>query len=185
MSDISPVTPVLLSAIPASPQQNRRALVISLVLFVGVLATIPFAQIGAPHFPAFVLLQQTLLLANDMITAAVLFAQYWIGRNRTLNVLAAGYLFTSLIVIPHALTFPGAFSEAGLLGAGPQSAAWLYLGWHAVLPVTTIVFALRPNDQVAVEPPGGVNAAISGAVLSAAALIFVFVEVPEFVKMTT
>jgi signal transduction histidine kinase len=50
-------------------------------------------------------------------------------------------------VIPHALTFPGAFSEPGLLGAGPQSAAWLYLAWHSVLPFTVAAFALRRDRE--------------------------------------
>jgi len=32
-----------------------------------------------------------------------------------------------LLTIVHALTFPGLFAPAGLLGAGPQSTAWLYM----------------------------------------------------------
>jgi signal transduction histidine kinase len=44
--------------------------------------------------------------------------------------LANGYLFSSLIVIPHALTFPGAFAPTGLLGAGIQSSGWLNFFWH-------------------------------------------------------
>ena len=42
-----------------------------------------------------------------------------------LLVIASGYLFSSLIAIPFALTFPSAFVPTGLLGAGVQSAAWL------------------------------------------------------------
>jgi signal transduction histidine kinase len=138
--------PVLLSALPASAGQRRTAVTSSLFLLAAFLAALPFARIGWFRFPAFILVQQSLLLANDLITAAVLFGQYWVGRTRALNVLAGGYLFTGLIVIPHALTFPGAFSESGLLAAGPQSSAWLYIGWHAVLPLTAIVFALRRGE---------------------------------------
>jgi signal transduction histidine kinase len=36
-------------------------------------------------------------------------------RWRALLVLANGFLFTGLIIIPHALTFPGAFAATGLL----------------------------------------------------------------------
>lgn len=35
-------------------------------------------------------------------------------------VVACGYLFDGLIVVPHAQTFPGVFSPDGLLGAGSQ-----------------------------------------------------------------
>src|SRR3954469_15382918 len=141
----------MLSVLPPGTGHRRGALAASLVLLAGFLATLPFAQIAWVPIPAFVLIQQTLLFTNDLITAAVLFGQYFIGRTRVLNVLAGGYLFTALIVIPHALSFPGAFSETGLLGAGPQSAAWLYIGWHAVLPLTIILFALRPGDESAAD----------------------------------
>ena len=41
--------------------------------------------------------------------------------------LAGGYLFTALIVIPWALTFPGLFAPGGLLSPGLQTTAWLSL----------------------------------------------------------
>src|SRR3954462_8774098 len=144
-------SPLLLSVLPPDRSHRRGALSISLFLLAGFLGILPFARIAWVPLPAFILIQQTLLLANDLITAALLFGQYFIGRTRVFDVLAAGYLFTALIVIPHALTFPGAFSETGLLDAGPQSAAWLYIGWHAVLPLTVIVFALRPGDESAAD----------------------------------
>ncbi len=159
---------ILLSALPPSAGQRRIAIFTSLVLLVGFLATLPFAQIPWFRFPGFILVQQSLLMANDLITATVLFGQYRVGNSRTLSILAGGYVFTGLIVIPHALTFPGAFSATGLLAAGPQSAAWLYIGWHVVLPLTIIVFALRPGD--ACEEPGpyrGTWAAIVSASLAA------------------
>ena len=51
--------------------------------------------------------------------------------------LACGYLFDALIIIPHALTFPGAFTPAGLLGAKEQTTAWLYTFWHGGRPEPT------------------------------------------------
>jgi signal transduction histidine kinase len=164
-------SPLLLSVLPPSTSHRRGALAASLVLLAGFLAALPFAQIAWVPIPAFVLIQQTLLLSNDLITAAVLFGQYFIGRTRILNVLAGGYLFTALIVIPHALTFPGAFSDTGLLG-GPQSAAWLYIGWHAVLPLTVIVFALRRVDESpGQEIPGAGAIAILIAVVAAVGIV--------------
>src|SRR5205814_7633902 len=41
-----------------------------------------------------------------------------------------GYLFTALIAVPHTLTFPEVLSQTGLLGAGPQTAAYLYIAAH-------------------------------------------------------
>ena len=140
-------TPVILSALPSRAIHTRVAAPLCVLLVAGLLGTLPFAQIAWAPFPAFVLIQESLLSTNDLITAALLFGQYSINRTPALNRLAGGYLFTALIVIPHALTFPGAFSEPGLLGAGPQSAAWLYLAWHSVLPFTVAAFALRRDGE--------------------------------------
>ena len=140
-------TPVILSALPSRAIHTRVAAALCVLLAAGLLGTLPFAQIAWAPFPAFVLIQESLLSTNDLITAALLFGQYSISRTPALNRLAGGYLFTALIVIPHALTFPGAFSEPGLLGAGPQSAAWLYLAWHSVLPFTVAAFALRRDGE--------------------------------------
>jgi signal transduction histidine kinase len=117
-------------------------------------------------------IQKTLMLVSDLVTAALLFGQYSIGRNPALNILAAGYLFTAIIVIPHALTFPGVFSETGLIAAGPQSAAWLYVAWHTVLPLAVIAFALRRPHEMAIDDPGGKSGlAIFTAILSAAGAV--------------
>jgi signal transduction histidine kinase len=72
----------------------------------------------------------------------LLFSQYAIARRRALLVLASGYLYTSLIVIPWALTFPGVFAPTGLLGAGLQTTAWLYTYWHVGSPLILIVAVL-------------------------------------------
>ena len=56
--------------------------------------------------------------------------------------------FTALIVIPHALIFPGAFTRTGLFHAGLQSSAWLYTFWHAGLPLAVIAYVLlRDTDS--------------------------------------
>ena len=60
--------------------------------------------------------------------------------------LAGGFLFDALIVIPHALTFPGAFAPAGLLGAGLQTTAWLFIFWHFGLPAAVIGYACLPRE---------------------------------------
>jgi signal transduction histidine kinase len=45
------------------------------------------------------------------------------------------------------ITFPGAFSPTGLLGAGLQSAGWLYLFWHAALPITLLIYAFLKDEK--------------------------------------
>jgi hypothetical protein len=78
----------------------------------------------------------------DSITAALLFAQFSIVRSPALGVLASGYLFAALIVIPWMLTFPGVFAPDGLLGAGLYTAQWLYNLRQLGFPMFVIAYAL-------------------------------------------
>jgi Membrane-associated sensor, integral membrane domain len=116
---------ILLAFMPPNQKQRRMAFATVLVLFVVFVITAPF--ISTP-------------LA--LITARLLFAQYSVSRSPELLALASGYLFTALIVIPHALTFPGAFAPMGLLGAGSQSTALLYIVWHSGFALFVIGCAL-------------------------------------------
>ncbi len=77
-----------------------------------------------------------------MITAVLLFSQFVILRSPALLFLAGGYQFSALMAVPHALSFPRLFAPAGLIGAGPQTTAWLYVIWHAGFPLAVIGYAL-------------------------------------------
>src|ERR1700730_8967727 len=138
----------ILSSLSPSRAQKRLALVLVLALLVaflitdGTLSTIQFGRIDA-FIPAYA----TAMLVNDSITAVLLFAQFSILRSRALLAIASGYLFTALIVIPWALTFPGIFRPDGLLGAGLQSTSWLYTLWHGGFAMFVIAYALlRDTD---------------------------------------
>ncbi|WP_332812502.1 sensor histidine kinase [Sphingomonas sp.] len=74
---------------------------------------------------AFVPIINSILLVSDLIIATILYAQARVFRSRSLTVLATAFVFTALLVIPHTLTFPGAFHPDGLLGAGLNTTSWL------------------------------------------------------------
>jgi signal transduction histidine kinase len=138
---------LLLSTATASPRQRRTALLVGIIVLGGFLATAPFAQVKLARFPGTILIQNTLTLLNDTLTAAVLFGQYAVNRSRGLCILAFGFLFTALMAAAHALSFPEVFSPTGLLNGGPQGTPWLYMVWHAVLPATVVAFAFYRSDE--------------------------------------
>ena len=117
------------------------------------LAAVPFAKVQLPPVVAFIPVYQSALVTNDLITAVLLFGQYNIIRSRALLALAGGYLFTAFIAIAHALTFPGMFAATGLLGAGPQSTAWLYMFWHGAFPLLVIAYAFLEGRPHAAHSP--------------------------------
>ena len=90
-----------------------------------VAATAPFATVKLPRIDSFIPAHLAIIFVSDLVTAILLLHQSSLIGSRALLVLASGYLFSALIVVPQALTFPGVFAPHGLLGAGVQSSAWL------------------------------------------------------------
>jgi PAS domain S-box-containing protein len=161
-----------LSTLRAGRRERQWALAVVLVSLVAFLATLPFAQVPLTPVWAFIPSYQSALVVNDLITAVVLFGQCRIVRSRALLLLASGYLFTACIALVHALTFPGLFAPSGLLGAGPQSTAWLYMCWHGGFPICVIAYAFRKEDGGECSLPcGRATVAILGSV--AAVLVVV------------
>jgi hypothetical protein len=80
--------------------------------------------------PAFIPAYEAALLLIDLITAVLLYDQSVRLRSICIVALASGYLFDAFMIVPHALTFPGVFTQTGLLGAGEQTTAWLYVFWQ-------------------------------------------------------
>ena len=66
---------------------------------------------------------QTSLSIADLITAALLFAQFSIQPQRALLALASGYIFSGSFAFLQTLAFPGGYAPAGLIGDGPNSSS--------------------------------------------------------------
>jgi signal transduction histidine kinase len=130
-----------LASMPPTSRQRWLAIAVVAALLVAFGVTAPFAETPLSRLDAFIPSIEVAIFVTDLITAVLLFAQFSIAGSRALLVLASGYLFTSLIVIPHALTFPGAFSPTGLLGAGLQSTGWLYYFWHFGMALALFAYA--------------------------------------------
>ncbi|SDR14645.1 Histidine kinase-, DNA gyrase B-, and HSP90-like ATPase [Rhizobiales bacterium GAS113] len=134
--------PSLISTLPPSRTQERAALAVALLLLALFFGVLPFAHVRLAQLDVFLPIAATIMFLNDSITASLLYAHFAVLRSRALLVLASGYLFTALIVVCYALTFPGAFAPAGLLGAGLQTPGWLFGVWHMGLPTTIIAYVL-------------------------------------------
>jgi signal transduction histidine kinase len=143
----------LLATLAPSDRQRRMAFAIVASFVVALLITVPFAYTPLPRLDAWIPGFTSAVVITDLITSALLFSQFSIVRRRALLVLATGYLFSALIVVPYALTFPGAFAPTGLLGADLQSAVWLYIFWHMASPLSVIVYQLFKNANDRTTPP--------------------------------
>jgi hypothetical protein len=151
-----------LSTMPPGRDEKRLALAVVVVSSLAFLVAALFATLPLAPVAAFIPAYEAALTINDVITAVLLLGQATLQRSRALVVLACGYLFTALMVVPHALTFPGLFSPTGLLGAGPQSTAWLYMGWHAGFPLLVIAYVMLKGQDREHGPRDGSMRGASG-----------------------
>lgn len=143
----------------ATRRQKQVAGVVAAVAFLAFLVTAPFVRIPLAQMPAFISSYQAALFFIDLITAVLLFELFVRLRSPAVLALASGYLFDALMIVPHTLTFPGAFAPTGLLGAKMQTTAWLYVFWHGGFPLFVMGYALlrrRDADGAAasVSQPG-------------------------------
>jgi len=133
----------IVSSLPPTRAQKRLALGVVLILLAAFFITAgPLSTIQLARIDAFIPIYATAMFVNDSVTAVLLFAQFSILRSSALLAISSGYLFTAFMLIPWMLTFPGVFAPSGLLGAGLQSTAWLYIVWHAGFPIFVIAYAL-------------------------------------------
>jgi signal transduction histidine kinase len=137
------------------PDRRERTLALCAVfLSIVVFAALaPFAKTRLPQVWAFVPIYQSALAVCDLLTAALFIGQFSILFSRSLLMLAGGYLLSACMAIAHTLSFPGLFSPTGLLGAGPQTTAWLYMMWHAGFPLAVIAYARSRPPSEGVRPP--------------------------------
>jgi len=153
----------------ATKADQRVAAVIAIAAFLAFLAAVPFVRVPLAKMPAFIPSYEAALFFIDLITAALLYEQSVRLRSTAVLVLASGYLFDALIIVPHALSFPGAFSPGGLLGAGPQTTAWLYVFWHGGFPLFVMGYAILRRRETT---NGGMTVnALAAILLSIAAVV--------------
>jgi signal transduction histidine kinase len=165
----------ILSSLSPGPVQKRLALAIVLgisVVFILIIAG-SFHGVRLGRVDAFIPAYVMAMFVNDSITAILLYVQFFILRSRAILVIASGYLFMALVLIPYALVFPSMWVPGHLVG-GMQSTSWVYFIQHAVFPLFVIHYALlkdaAPDKQIW---QGTARAAITQSVALTAALVSV------------
>lgn len=115
------------------------ALLIGIFLGVAAHASRPW-DILPGFIPAFL----AIVVVADLITACLLLMHASLARRTDLLWLGGAYLFSASVATAQALVFPGIASATGLFHAGPQSAIWLWVFWHAGFPcLIGIAMAMR------------------------------------------
>jgi PAS domain S-box-containing protein len=134
----------------ASPSERRLALFVAIGAALFAAAIAPFGHVQATEVVAFLPTVTSASVVTMGLTASLLFAQYRAGGFAPLAILALAYAAASVLMLTYLLTFPNVFSPTGLLGAGPQTAAWLFVGWPFLFCALIAVYLVVERGE---NPP--------------------------------
>jgi signal transduction histidine kinase len=124
----------------------RSPLLVAASIPLFVLVAWPFAGRTGPEVPGFTAAWCALVVATDLLTAALLIGLFRSGRGTRLLVLAVAYLWSAVVVTMAALAMPGVAGTAPQLGFGTEAGPWLWVSRHIGPPVL-IALALAPWPQ--------------------------------------
>ncbi|MET4256388.1 signal transduction histidine kinase [Bradyrhizobium sp. S3.12.5] len=153
--------PLIIANMPATRRQMASAGGVAVLLIVIAAVIAPFARIQLGQIDGFVPVLQTALGLAELITAALLFAQFAIQPQRALLALASGYVFSGSFAILQTLAFPNGYAPAGVIGDGLNSPAWLYVLWHTTFPAAILVYGFTKDHFKATRPGRPAVAAIA------------------------
>jgi len=160
--------PFLVSNTPPTRPQAILAVAIAALLCTATLAAVPFAAIRLegtePVLPAYA----AGLAVVEIMTAVLLLATLTLSHHRAVTVLAAGYLFSGLLAIPWAVSFPGVFPALGL-DVDVQSTATLAAVRRVGLALALLGYALLRLADGPGFGQGQSRASLLGCVLAVAA----------------
>lgn len=140
----------LLTVHPPGRQHARLAMAVVAGSLLGLLIAAPFGGVPLAGTATLLPAYAAVVLVVDLIAATLLIAQFAVHGTVSVLVLAIGYLLLGLTVVPWVMTFPGVFSETGLLGAGLQTTATIAAFRRLVFPVAILLYAIL---QRAGRPP--------------------------------
>jgi diguanylate cyclase (GGDEF)-like protein len=156
--------------LPSTPRHRALAAAAAALSIIAAILVLPHGKTAGPVIPAFLPVFATWVTVTEGLTALLLWTQYAVSGRLLFAALSGAYAFTSVIAAIQLLVFPGIFSPTGLLGAGPQTAIWIWVFWHGGFPalVTASLIARSVPSTLARRARG--RAVAVGAVAIAVAL---------------
>jgi signal transduction histidine kinase len=155
---------------PPDRREIRIGLALVGLLFaaLAMLSAIPDARLR--QIDAFIPMVDSIMFLGDAMTATLLYVQAIVFRSRALTVLASGYVVTALLLVAHALTFPGAFAPDGLLGAGLSTTGWIGIAWRLTLPTAIMFYAFHKRSERPAPPGSDRSALVATGILTSIAV---------------
>jgi diguanylate cyclase (GGDEF)-like protein len=136
---------------PAPRKQVVFAGACALLVLLTLVIAGPRAHQTLPSVTPFMPMCALTVFTTSGIAAFLFGARFSVTRQPMLGVLDGAYAYTGITVALQLLMFPGVFTRAGLFDAGPHSAAWMWVFWHAGFPLLVILSVLA-RDRPLITP---------------------------------
>lgn len=175
--------PLVFANLPAAGRQKATAVGVAALLVVAAVAVAPFASIQLGRVDAFIPVLQTALSIADLMTAALVFAQYSIQPQRALLAVASGYTFSGSFAFLQTLTFPGGYAPAGLIGDGSNSASWMYVLWHTFFPGSILVYTFFKDTTSGNSIKANIITTIASVIAAIAILTWIVTTKTEYLPV--
>jgi diguanylate cyclase (GGDEF)-like protein len=159
-----------------------RAGRITLIAVAAIVALLlPFAVRPLGQVSGFLALVLSIVLLLDAVSCYLLISRFADTGDVRIFVTALAYLWSSVLVISYAFSFPGLVQLHPLLGHWHSAAPWLYLGWHVGFPaILAAAWGPWPRRWLTYLPPerrrrttGTCVAAVVAAAAVAVAIVVV------------
>ncbi len=164
---------------PTDAAQRRRILAACFAMLVGGAVLWPWAGVQLGPMPLVAGLFGFTVATVELITFFLLAVQWSTGGSPALLMLCQAYLYSGLMALLHALTFPGAvLPTQPVLGTG-ETVAWLFMAWQmGFLLMLALAVALdaRPAAAapLAAAPTGRARRLVRTSLLCASAVAAIF-----------
>src|ERR1700676_4991668 len=124
-----------------SQRDRILALWVAGVAVILTVASVPIARLPVGEIVSFLPAVYAVAIFAELLTAFLLWNQYRASGHPPIAILALAYVGTAVLGSEYVVTFPHAFAEH-FLGAGSQTAIWLYFVGHVFFATYIILFAV-------------------------------------------
>lgn len=136
----------LQSKFSAIRQKQPLAVATGIGLIVVFLLSLLWINTKMLPLPQFLIVYNTVVIVLYLVAALLFYSRLRRLKQWSCLVLAAAFLFTSLLVGVHNFSFTNAFSKGNLIGDS-QTSAWLWLFWHLLFPFFIMLYTVFTKQE--------------------------------------
>ena len=150
MSDSAPNAPaqstrsMALGDALASRGEKRSALITASVLFACAIVAGTFGLRQGPEIKPLVPIATSFWSIADILTAFLLFAQFYVNGRVSVAILATAYALSGFLTVTYVFAFPGLFLASSTLGQ-QQISIWCWVVWHCSFPILVAFATLNAS----------------------------------------